>query len=85
MTVQTAHTVYTYQPQNLFISYSIAILFSALSVGLGLYSIYRNGASYDASFSSISVAMLNEKVSQWSNWQPRAVNLSTDVERLLNC
>lgn len=73
--MQTAHTVYTYQPQNLFISYGIAILLSASSVGLGLYSMYRNGAGYDASFSSISVAMQNEKVSHASKWQTKVVSL----------
>jgi hypothetical protein len=68
VTSQTILAVYTYQPRNLFVSYGLAILFSVLSVGVGVYSFHRNGASYDASFSSISVAMQNVEVSHNSDW-----------------
>ena len=63
ITFTTDTTVYAYQPRNLLISYGLAILFTFVSVAIGGYAIYRNGASYDTSFSSISVAMQSADVS----------------------
>jgi len=45
--------IYTYQPQNVLISYGITLLFVLLANALGFFPYVSNGVSHDNSFSSV--------------------------------
>ena len=60
-TVREAN-VYLYRPRNLSLAYGLAILFTLVSVMLGSYALYRNGVSYDGSFSVCATTMQDEEV-----------------------
>lgn len=62
VTTTTTETIYLYQSTNLIISYSLAIVASTAAVILGSYSLYQNGASYDASVSAFATTMQNSEV-----------------------
>lgn len=44
--------MYHYNARNLIISYSVAILFTSMVVGIGFYSIHQNGVAHNTSFSA---------------------------------
>ena len=53
MTLFTTHNIYEYDRQNLIISYSIALLFTILSLCLGFYSLRYNGVAHSNSFTAL--------------------------------
>ena len=63
MTAFTSAFVYAYNPENLLISYGVAIFGSTIAICFGLYAILRNGACYDNRVSTFSAAMQSFDVS----------------------
>jgi ABC-type dipeptide/oligopeptide/nickel transport system permease component len=55
--------VYAYNPQNLLLSYGMAVLASTIAIGVGFYAIFKNGACYDNRVSTFSTAMQSYGVS----------------------
>ncbi|KAF2831039.1 hypothetical protein CC86DRAFT_377957 [Ophiobolus disseminans] len=55
-------TVSVYRPRNLFIAYGISIFVSTLSVIAGAYAMYVNGFVYDASPTTLGLALRRDDV-----------------------
>ncbi|KAE9376403.1 hypothetical protein N431DRAFT_462240 [Stipitochalara longipes BDJ] len=53
------HNVYQYNSKNLVISYSLAIGFAIIAVGIGFWALYENGVAHSTSFSAIMAATQN--------------------------
>lgn len=53
MTVRNWQNIYVYSPRLLWVPYGIAILLSAMAVGMGTVALFSNGASYSANFSTM--------------------------------
>ncbi|KAI4916414.1 hypothetical protein J4E85_010068 [Alternaria conjuncta] len=57
VTTSTSAVVYAYNPQNLLLSYGLAILASTISIAFGLFAMWKNGACYDNRMSTFGTAM----------------------------
>ncbi len=53
VTVFYPQNIYTYEPQQLWLAYGIAIAANILCLLVGLYAIHRNGLSYNSDFLTI--------------------------------
>jgi hypothetical protein len=53
VTFETYHSVYTYNARTLWIAYSLAILFTAVTIVIGWIAMYSNEVAYGASFSTV--------------------------------
>lgn len=53
---------YEYHPLWLFISYGVALFFSAIATVIGFYALYVNGASHSTSFSAIVATTRNPQL-----------------------
>jgi hypothetical protein len=51
--------VYSYNAQNLWLAYGVAIFVTLFSLVVGFYAIYSNGVSYRTSFSTIMATTRN--------------------------
>jgi len=54
--------VYQYNSKNLVISYSLAIAFAIIAVGIGFWALYENGVAHSTSFSAIMAATQNPDI-----------------------
>lgn len=57
VTTFTSAVVYAYNPQNLLLSYGLAILGSTIAICFGLFAMWNNGACYDNRMSTFGTAM----------------------------
>jgi len=57
VTTSTSAVVYAYNPQNLLLSYGLAILGSTIAIAFGLFAMWKNGACYDNRMSTFGTAM----------------------------
>jgi len=57
VTTFTSAVVYAYNPQNLLLSYGLAILGSTIAIAFGLFAMWKNGACYDNRMSTFGTAM----------------------------
>jgi hypothetical protein len=56
-------TIYVYSdPERLFLSYGIALLFAIMAVALGCFSLFRNGEPGDRGFTQVLVATRNPEL-----------------------
>jgi hypothetical protein len=59
MRILTVENVYSYNSQNLFISYGIVILVTVVAVAVGLVSLVQNSVYHDTSFSAFMATNRN--------------------------
>lgn len=71
--------VYKYDPRYLIISYSLGLLFSILSVAIGIYSFRANGVNHSSAFSAIVATTRNPDLDALSRGQSLGV-LSLDKD-----
>lgn len=74
---------YEYHPLWLFISYGVALLFSAIATAIGFYALYVNGTSHSNSFSAIVATTRNPQLDTLMKGSSLGSDpMSTDNEKM---
>ena len=83
MRILTIENVYSYNSQNLFISYGIVILVTVAAVAVGLMSLVQNGVYHDTSFSAFMATTRNRDLDALAEGSCLGSSQGLEKERLM--